>query len=102
MKIISKKLILLAAALLLFAVYAFSQMMDLSGAIIISSETNDQMVLKSITVLKEEVEKRTTIQLPISNKWSESNRPIISCELESDLDVLPATVRSPIPTMPSI
>lgn len=96
------KLTFLLLALLLFSSRVFSQMMDLSGAKIITAETNDQLVSKSIAVLREEVEKRSAIQWPVLKEWSESDQPIIAVGLEDDMEGLPDHIKSMVSAMPSI
>ncbi|MBY5958491.1 hypothetical protein KUV50_10130 [Membranicola marinus] len=94
--------VLILFLLSLFSSNAFTQMMDLRHARIIAIEQDDGLVSKSIVVLKEEVEKRTGIELIIYNKWSTSDQPSIFIGLESDMEALPQDVRSMTSKMPPV
>ncbi len=81
---------------------SFSQTLDLSNSRIICFEKKDKIVSQSLIVLQEEIEKRSSIQLPISSKWSKDIQPVIAIGLENNLRKFPETFRSVISNMPSL
>lgn len=93
---------LLSFCLFLFTSVASSQMVDLSGAEIISVETKDPVLLKSIDVLTEEIQKRTSIQLPVRKKWVGSGQTIIAIGQENDTKKYPENIQRALSAMPAI
>ena len=90
--------------LLVFALLkpeCFAQV-DLSQSKIICLETKDKIVQKSVSVLREEVQKRTSVLLPVQNKWPKDAGSLIFVGLETDLVKLPQEFVEPILRMPSI
>ncbi|GAA5224759.1 hypothetical protein GCM10025777_53900 [Membranihabitans marinus] len=81
---------------------AYTQMVNLTGASVVSSHTNDKVVLKSIAVLSEEIEKRSSIQYPILDKWSNSMDETIIIGLEEDVKNLPKNLQQMVASLPSI
>ena len=79
-----------------------SQMMDLSNSKIFCSEKKDPIVLKSISVLREEVAKRTQIDLAATSKWPKGNLPTIGIGLEGKLEKLPKEFQDVLGSMPKL
>ncbi len=79
----------------------FSQA-DLSQSKIICWEKKDKVVKKSVSVLQQEIQKRTSILLPVQNKLPKDNKNIIFVGQESDLTKLPQKYVEAIQKMPSI
>ena len=87
------KNITLIIFLLAISAISKAQTTDISHATIICFEKNDKVVKKSVTVLQEEVAKRTGIQLPVSSKPNKSANPVIYIGLESQATFFPANIR---------
>src|SRR5690606_35627063 len=66
-----------------------SQIIDLSKSKIICLEKKDPLVLNSISILQEEISKRSGIQLIKGSKFSKQSRNLIVVGLEEDLDKFP-------------
>ena len=79
-----------------------SQVIDLSTSKIVSFEKKDPLVLKAISVLQEEVTKRTQIQLEVQTKWSQESQPTIAIGLEGQLDKFPSEYQALLKEMPEI
>lgn len=79
-----------------------SQMMDLSNSKIFCSEKKDPLVLKSISVLREEIAKRTQIDLAATNKWPKGNLPTIGIGLEGKLEKFPKEFQDVLESMPKL
>ncbi|MCG2460410.1 hypothetical protein K8352_06600 [Flavobacteriaceae bacterium F89] len=79
-----------------------SQTMDLSASKIVCFEKKDPLVLKSISVLREEVAKRTQIELDRTNKWPKDNHPTIIIALAGKLEKIPQEFREILEAMPDI
>ncbi len=87
--------------LFFLTVSGFSQSIDLGTAKILCFET-DKRVLKSITVLQEEIEKRSNIRLPIIQEWPLGKDPVITVGLENQIGKLPENYQKMIAAMPTI
>jgi hypothetical protein len=93
---------LLLIIICLFSTTAgFAQTVDLSDSKIICFEKNDKLVQKSISVLQEEVEKRSKIQLASIKKWPKKSETIIAVGLENNLDKFPEEYQLAISKMES-
>lgn len=77
----------------------FAQILDISDSKIICFEKNDKLVQKSISVLQEEVEKRSKIQLATIKKWPKNSQTIIAIGLENNLDKFPVEYQQAISKM---
>ncbi len=96
------KIILLTCFFLLFLLEGKTQSIDFSHATIITFEKNDKLILKAVSVLQEEVAKRTGIQLPMSSKPNKSANPVIYIGLENQTTNFPANIQKLIAELPSI
>ncbi|MEX6690948.1 hypothetical protein QTN47_25795 [Danxiaibacter flavus] len=97
-----KKTITLAFLLFLLSSLhiAYAQKADLSKAQIICPEKNDPVVLKAVTVLREEINKRTQIQLPVLQAWPKKPAATnIIIGLENNLQSIPAKYLSELATL---
>lgn len=82
--------------------YGYAQPLDLSNATIINFEKKDSVVLKSVSVLQEEITKRTGITPPVSNKMLKTAKPLILVGFESQAGGFPAGVQNLLAGLPSI
>ncbi len=57
--------------------------MDFSTAVIVTPAKLSELQQKAITVLQEEIEKRSGIHLSVGSQWPESNKPVIALGLNS-------------------
>ena len=78
------------------------QNMDLSKASIITFEKNDKVVLKAVSVLQEEVAKRTGISVQVSSKPNRSANPVIYVGLENQTPFFPVNIQKLVADLPSI
>ena len=98
---LSIQLLLLVSFFILQTTKGYSQTLDLSNSKIICSEVKDKLVLKSITVLQEEIKKRSNIQLPVCQKWTRKPQAVIAIGLENNLTKFPEEFRDVISKMTS-
>lgn len=87
-------------ALMLFPFCGISQTSDLSKSTVVCFERTDKVVLKSVTVLQEEVAKRTGITLPVSRKPNKSANPVIYIGLESQAALFPQNIQQLLAAFP--
>lgn len=80
----------------------FGQMIDLGQAKIISLEKKDPLVLNAITVLQEEISKRSSITLTKGNKFSNKTQSAVVIGLQTGLDKFPLEYKQLLATMPEI
>ncbi len=78
------------------------QMMNLGNAKIISFEKKDPLVQNAITILQEEISKRSNITLSKGNKIPQQTQSAIIVGLEKGLDKFPLEYRQLLATMPQI
>ncbi|SDL81190.1 alpha-glucuronidase family glycosyl hydrolase [Kriegella aquimaris] len=78
-----------------------SQTMDMSTSKIVCFEKKNPLVLKSISVLHEEVVKRTHIQLRVQRKWPTESQPTIVIGLKGQLDKFPQEYQEVLETLPA-
>jgi hypothetical protein len=99
----NQKNIISTLFLVVFSMFTgYSQFIDLSNSSIIGFEKNDQLVLKSLSVLQEEVVKRTGISIPLANKANKSKNPMILVALENQVSNFPDGIQKVISMLPSI
>lgn len=79
-----------------------SQTIDLSKSKIIYLEKKDPLVLNSISILQEEIRKRSGIQLSKGHKFSKQSRNLIVVGLEEGSDKFPQEYRQLLDGMPEI
>ena len=96
------KLVLFVICIFSILTEGFTQTIDLSDSKIICFEKADQLVLKSITVLQEEIEKRSNINLPAIKKWPKKPETVIAVGLENNLAKFPEKYREAISKMEAI
>jgi len=97
----SKNQVLLVIFLILFSLPGTAQMLNLSNSKIICFEKNDKVVLKSISVLQEEVKKRSGIDLNLSRRWNKSALPVIAVGVEGQLSKFPENIQQLAEEMPA-
>lgn len=96
-------IIILAIVLLAFSSnHNSAQSLDLSNATIINFEKNDKLVLKAVSVLQEEIAKRTGITLPVSSKLTKTSKPLIFVGLENHTEKLPSEIQTSIAALSAI
>ncbi len=59
------------------------QMLDFSMAVIVTEAKPGSLEQKAVTVLREEIQKRSGIVLKVVTKWPEARRPVIALGLET-------------------
>uniref|UniRef100_UPI003217A06C hypothetical protein n=1 Tax=uncultured Draconibacterium sp. TaxID=1573823 RepID=UPI003217A06C len=101
MKNIPRKLLIVFGLIVFITGNGFAQMLDVTNSTIICFNKKDQLVQKSVTVLKEEIKKRSSIQLPVSNKSNKSGCPIIAIGIEGEDSGFPEYIQKMIATMPA-
>ncbi len=97
-----KKLSILTSIFVLLTTSVYSQTLDLTNSRIICFEENNLLVSKSISILQEEIEKRSNILFPLIKKWPNTSETIIVIGLENSLTKFPQEYRTVISTMSSI
>jgi len=102
MNILNKKWIIVFSLILFLTGKGFSQTIDLKDAQIICFEKNDKHVLKAITVLQEEIQKRSSITLPVTRKWKQNEGSVIAVGMEGQIEKFPQEYQKIIASMPSI
>lgn len=78
-----------------------SQAIDMSASKIVCFEKKNPLVLKAISVLQEEVFKRTQIQLGRQAKWPRESEPTIAIGIKGQLDKFPKEYQTIVATMPA-
>ena len=94
-----KQTLLILSFIALSTVDSFTQTLDFSGSKIICFEKKDKLVLKSLSVLQEEVKKRTGIMLPVGKRWTGKSHPVIAVGREGDLGKFPDKYRAALSGM---
>lgn len=97
-----KKWIIIFVLFLLLDGIGFAQNFDLKDAQIVCFEKEDKHIQKAISVLQEEIEKRSGIQLPLKNKWPKNSENRIAIGVEGQLEKFPVELQKMIADMPSI
>ena len=98
----TKILIGLLMFFILLSFNGIAQQLDLSGSRILCLEKKDPVVLKAVTVLQEEIQKRSKTLLPLISKIPGTPEAIIAVGQESDLPKFPESFRSVISKMEPI
>jgi len=80
----------------------FGQMIDLNGSQIISLEKKDPLIMTAITVLQEEIVKRSNIILAKGSKFPKQSRGAIIVGHEMGLDQFPIEYQELLAAMPEI
>ena len=62
---------------------AAEKMLDFSDCVIVTPPKLGKVEQKAVVVLQEEIQKRTGIQLPKTNRWPSANQPVIAVGLQS-------------------
>jgi len=99
---IFNKLSILVSIFVLITTNGFSQTLDLTNSKIIYFEKNDPLVKKSVSVLQEEIKKRSNVRLLFSKKWPGKSETVIAVGLENNLTKFPEEYREAISEMSSI
>jgi hypothetical protein len=102
MRLLTAALFLLINAFSLLSLRTNTNPIDLSKAQIFSPIKDKTVLLRSVEVLQQEVEKRSKIRLPISKKILASGQPAIYLTTENELATLPETFRTAVTGMPAI
>jgi hypothetical protein len=80
---------------------AVSQSLDFSQSTIVCFEKSDRHILKSLEVLQEEIQKRSSILLPVSTKLPSSGHPLILVGIEGQIRNFPQKYQRVIDGLPS-
>jgi len=102
MKNAIKHLLAIVSLIIFLTANGFSQSIDLSGSRIVCFEKKDKLVLKSVSVLQEEIEKRSNIKLPVSKKWPKAKQSVIALGIEGQLENFPEEFKKAITDLPTI
>ena len=102
MKSFFKYLLLLAIMILMSRGILKSQPADFSKSTIVCFEKTDKVVLKAVTVLQEEIAKRTGITLPVSSKPNKSANPVIYVGFESQSVNFPINMQKLLAELPAV
>ena len=84
------------------SINSYSQTLDLTNSKIICFEKKDKLVIQSLAILSEEIEKRSNVQLSISKNWPNNNQPVIAVGIENNLSKFPELHRDIISSKPSV
>ena len=96
------KIIAPLALLFLILFQAAAQKADLSDYKILCAEKNNPQILKAVAVLKEEIGKRSQLQLPVLKSWpKKSAENLIVVGLENNLKFLPAEYLAELAQLPA-
>lgn len=88
---------------LLFAwTMGYSATIDLSRARIVNTVADRTVLRRTADVLRQEIQKRSGIQLPVTTKFPAGGQPFIGLVLESSVAQLPSSIRGRIQAMPAI
>jgi hypothetical protein len=68
----------LVFCLLFFVLPAFGASLDFTNSVIVTPQKLERLEQKAITVLREEIQKRTSVQLSVLTEWPKNQRPIIA------------------------
>jgi hypothetical protein len=96
---LSKQLLLICGACLIFTSTGLSQTVNFTNAKIYCPEKKDKLVLESINVLQEEIAKRSDIKLTTTKRLKSSAKGIIVVGTENNTDKLPEEYRQIISRM---
>jgi hypothetical protein len=96
----SKKLFLVLVAFLLVFPSVFSQTINFSDAVIFFPEKKNVQLGKTVQVLKEELQKRSNLTLPVSDKISKKNKLIIAVGIEGQMEKFPEEYKAAISKLP--
>lgn len=99
---LNQKWIIVFTLILFIAGKGFAQTINLSDAQIICFEKTDKHMLKALTVLQEEIKKRSGIELQVSSKWEQKANSVIVVGLESQLENFPEEHRKILASLPPI
>jgi len=61
-------------------------MLDFSDCVIVTGAKPGKVEQKAVVVLQEEIQKRTGIQLPKTNRWPSADQPVIAVGLQSQIE----------------
>jgi len=88
--------------LLVIDSYAFAaqKMLDFSDCVIVTPAKLGKVEQKAVTVLAEEIEKRTGIKLAKTNRWPSDRRPVIAVGLQSQIKQFAGPFSSEIRDIP--
>ncbi|MFT4015476.1 MAG: hypothetical protein QM668_00820 [Agriterribacter sp.] len=94
------KTLLVLFVFVFFKNYSYSQSIDLSNAVIWVGDTKTISLAKPLQVLKEEVQKRTAIDLTVVEKLPGENQPAIYIALSERASKLPKEIRAAADNFP--
>ncbi|WP_254562783.1 hypothetical protein [Dyadobacter diqingensis] len=94
--------LLLLISLVICAPPAESQTLDLSKAQVVTTISDQKILLRSIEVLQNETEKRSGIRWQVVKKLPKSGQPAILIVLENEVTKLPVAYQTAIHTLPEI
>ncbi len=101
MSITNKLFLIILITGTLFSQKIAAQNIDLSNSSITCFEKSDKHVLKALSVLQEEVAKRSGIILPIQKKWIHKKNSVIAIGIEGQIEKFPEEYQQLIATLPS-
>ncbi len=78
----------------------FGQSADFSNASILFPEKKNFHIAKAVQVLSEEIQKRTNLDLPLTEKYSLKGRPVIVVGVEAQMNKIPETFTAALNKLP--
>ncbi|MEI8113181.1 MAG: hypothetical protein WCI54_06105 [Bacteroidia bacterium] len=79
----------------------FGQSADFSNASILFPEKKNLQVVKAVQVLIEEIQKRTNLLLPLTEKYSLKGKPVIVVGVEGQMNKIPETFSAALNKLPN-
>ncbi len=86
--------------LLLNLTAAKAQALDLNQAQVVCLVQDKTVLLRSLAVLQEEIEKRSNIRLAVTNRYNTGRQPVIGLALTASLAKLPQAVQAAVRKLP--
>lgn len=85
----------------LFSLPVLAQYADFSKASIVSFTKGNFYLQNAVTVFQEEIEKRSSIKIPVAGKFSSANKRLIVICTDQQLNILPENFRSAVSQLSS-
>ncbi|MBZ5857597.1 glycoside hydrolase family 20 zincin-like fold domain-containing protein [Flavihumibacter profundi] len=97
----SKQLVIFLITYMVFPFAGIAQQVDFSGATIFFPENKNAQLAKAVQVLQEEIQKRTHISLPATDKLTSKNKLVVAIGVEGRLDKFPEAFKTALSKLPA-